>query len=235
MNHTDNFDLNTVNGGFTVFGKVLGNGMDIVDLIAAQEWINFGFNPFRNVPVLDINKVLAQNDVYGEDTIKLHSVEVLDTPAGDYNLNGTVNVSDYATWRNTLGSVTFAASDGNGDSRVNLADYTVWRDTLGNTAGSSSGGAITVPEPATIVLSMSSVLFWGRRKKSGPRMSRRRFDSTRWSGASQPPRPNAFEAPRASKISRHPAGLRIQPHRGQPVLMQVLCQSTAPETVRASV
>lgn len=55
---------------------------------------------------------------------------------GDYNCDGTVDVSDYQLWRSTFGSQpedSRCTADGNGDGRVDAADYTVWRDNLGAT------------------------------------------------------------------------------------------------------
>jgi len=45
-------NLDTTNGGFTVFGKVLGNGMTIVDRIGAIPRINVG-SPFDDLPVIN--------------------------------------------------------------------------------------------------------------------------------------------------------------------------------------
>ena len=57
FNLSDNVGLDTNNGGFTVFGEVLGNGMDIVDQIAGLDIVDgSGGNPsspFGEIPVLD--------------------------------------------------------------------------------------------------------------------------------------------------------------------------------------
>jgi len=45
-------NLDEQNGGFTVFGRVLGTGMDIVDALAALSTVNQG-DPFGQLPVLD--------------------------------------------------------------------------------------------------------------------------------------------------------------------------------------
>jgi len=53
INVTDNSaDLDTANGGFTVFGRVTGNGMEIVDAINALQTWNAG-SPFNELPLID--------------------------------------------------------------------------------------------------------------------------------------------------------------------------------------
>jgi cyclophilin family peptidyl-prolyl cis-trans isomerase len=48
--------LDGQNGGFTVFGKVRGNGMDVIDAINALQVWNAG-SPFNELPLIDYNGV----------------------------------------------------------------------------------------------------------------------------------------------------------------------------------
>jgi len=43
-------NLDAQNGGFTVFGRAVGDGMDLVDQIAAIPWYTFA-SPFSNIPL----------------------------------------------------------------------------------------------------------------------------------------------------------------------------------------
>ena len=50
VNLEDNPSLDTSNEGFSVFGQVLGEGMNIVDQLASAEFYNFG-GPFAQLPL----------------------------------------------------------------------------------------------------------------------------------------------------------------------------------------
>lgn len=136
---------------FTVFGRVLGNGMTVVDAINDLPVINASVaqnapgEDFDEVPVTDLEQVLAQQNITNAEAVMVTSIVVRNLPAGDYDFNGVVNTADFGIWNATYGSTTNAAADGNGDGVVNAADYTVWRNSL---SAPGSGGLI-VPEPTS--------------------------------------------------------------------------------------
>lgn len=69
---------------------------------------------------------------------------------GDYNGNGTVDAADYAVWRDNIGANTIPNDPTSGT--VDSTDYDFWKSRFGATsgAGSGSGLAAAVPEPATL-------------------------------------------------------------------------------------
>lgn len=79
INLTDNPDLDTQNGGFTVFGEVVGDGMQVVDGIAALPRFNFG-SPFESLPLIDFEGAPVQ-----EENLVLTSVSV--RPEGSFEAN----------------------------------------------------------------------------------------------------------------------------------------------------
>jgi cyclophilin family peptidyl-prolyl cis-trans isomerase len=136
--------------GFSPFGRVLGNGMSVIDAINALPVINAAAaqnatgEDFDEIPVRNLNQVIAQQDITANEAVMIN-VLVRNLPAGDYDFNGIVDAADLNVWQTTLGSTLNAAADGNGDGIVNQPDYDIWL----------SG----VPEPSTFVLFAIGSLF----------------------------------------------------------------------------
>lgn len=119
-------NLDSQNGGFTVFGRVLGLGMNVVDAIAAVPRFTFegawDNAPMRNYTASEYNSFTP----VGSNNVVYMTVSLLAARDGDYNLDGSVNEADYNIWRATVGSTTQAEADGDGDGIVNQADFDVW-------------------------------------------------------------------------------------------------------------
>ncbi len=82
-------NLDLQNAGFTVFGEVVGNGMDVVDAIAALQRFNFG-SPFNELPLRSDNG----GDPDATNLVIVTAVIISDTTvdsAGIAGLNPTPN------------------------------------------------------------------------------------------------------------------------------------------------
>ena len=156
FNLSDNSaNLDNQNGGFTAFGRVVGNGMSVVDSIAALQTISAG-SPFTDVPVNDINTVVGQQNIFASDAVIINDVSVLNVPDGDYDFDGEVDGDDLLVWQNSIGSTVNAEADGNGNGIVDAADLAIWRANYGASAIASS--LATVPEPSAIALACLALL-----------------------------------------------------------------------------
>jgi hypothetical protein len=76
---------------------------------------------------------------------------------GDHDFNGTVEISDYQSWRTNFGSNSALFADGNDNGVVDAGDFVLWKKELGS-AGSTETSSLTsirfgvgpvtgVPEP----------------------------------------------------------------------------------------
>ncbi|MBN1555128.1 MAG: tandem-95 repeat protein [Phycisphaerae bacterium] len=66
-------NLDNQNGGFTVFGEVLGDGMDVIDDMAAVETYNFG-SPYDSIP---LQNYVNGGSITEDNFVMFHSIELL--------------------------------------------------------------------------------------------------------------------------------------------------------------
>lgn len=150
-------NLDAQNGGFTVFGRVVGSGMTVVDQIAALPKFAFqspwDAGPMRNYTTIDYNNFVP----VGANNVVNMAITVLNVPAGDYNFDGKVDAADLTVWKADFGSTTKAEADGNGNGVVDGGDFLLWQRTLGQNFGNP--GITAVPEPATATLAAAAFLY----------------------------------------------------------------------------
>lgn len=159
FNVGNNSFLDGPNAPFTVFGRVVRNGMTVVDAINNLPTVNSASaqnqpgEDFDEIPVYNRAKVISQQDLRNEDAVMILDVAQLAFAAGDYNFDGRVDAADLGVWQADLGSRTKAEADGNGNGIVDQADYDIWL------AG--------VPEPSSAALAAMTALalVWRRTKQ----------------------------------------------------------------------
>ncbi len=93
INLGDNLSLDTQNGGFTVFGEITGNGLDIVDAINSVQTYNAG-SDFSELPLRDypgIGTILAEHVIFTK-----FSVPASLNDFSDLQISKTVNIQNPA-------------------------------------------------------------------------------------------------------------------------------------------
>ena len=87
VNLSDNVALDTQNSGFTVFGKVLGQGMDIVDTLASAQPYNFG-GVFSQLPLWDLRETADGGlDLLPDDYLRIDSTQKLSPKKQPFTLS----------------------------------------------------------------------------------------------------------------------------------------------------
>lgn len=156
-------NLDNQNGGFTAFGRVVGNGMTVADAIAALPKFQFA-SPWNEGPMRNYTSMQFQAFTpVGANNVVNMPISVLNVPAGDYNFDGQVNAADLAVWRADYGSTTKAEADGNGNGVVDGGDFLVWQRSLGQNFGVPPVSA--VPEPAAALLALLAAAGLLRRRR----------------------------------------------------------------------
>ena len=115
--------LDNQNGGFTVFGKVLGNGMAVADAIAALPIFNFGF-AFTDLPLRDYTTedFAAETPVAPDNLVTIPTIKraggLTFTASSDHPGLASVSISDtdLLVSPKALGSatITVTATDADG-------------------------------------------------------------------------------------------------------------------------
>ena len=70
---------------------------------------------------------------------------------GDFNSDGAVDLADYATWRDALGSTSFLFGNGVNDGIVDIHNYDLWRANYGAVRNPPRITDVT-PEPTGLLL-----------------------------------------------------------------------------------
>ncbi len=110
-------NLDNQNGGFTVFARVLGNGMTLIDAFAGLSTINLG-GAFTNLPVLP--------GPSGNTPVFMESVTVTRLRIGDTDLDGDIDQDDADLLTATLvGGTDQPQFDVDRNGSVNQADLTL--------------------------------------------------------------------------------------------------------------
>ncbi len=144
-------NLDSQNGGFTVFGHVVGNGMvDVVDVLASQgSWNATLIHPaLTDLPLIDY---ISDHSPDQNDLEIVNSIRVVFTSdvLGDCSGDGQVSLADLTILATNFGiqqGASWKNGDFNLDQQVSLADLTILATNYGTGTGTPA------PEPASLSL-----------------------------------------------------------------------------------
>jgi fibronectin-binding autotransporter adhesin len=132
------------------FTPMLGNSFDLLDWGSVT-----GTFSSLQLPAIPADLQWNTTQLYATGTISVASVAL----PGDFNNNGTVDASDYITWRKELGT-TYAQGD-----------YNIWRSRLGQSSAAGASHTAAVPECPSLILITQVIaavsLRKNRRRKTG--------------------------------------------------------------------
>lgn len=157
-------------GGFAAFGKVLGNGMTVVNKIGDLKIPSeLGFSispPFNDLPLRDNFSGNKISDIRVVNTVTVTSVRVLNLSPGDFDRNGVVNNADLAILNANFGitaGALFDQGDSNMDGKVGGFDFLAWQRARG--ASGTPVGAVPEPAGALLTFLASGALAISRRRR----------------------------------------------------------------------
>lgn len=154
-------NLDEQNGGFTVFAEVMGDGMEIVDAIAALQILDAsGGNPnspFTSVPVRDT--YVAPN-ITQDDVVKT-TLRVVGDATGDAYVGAEDLDVVLANWGTGVIANDFSAGDFDGNGSVGQGDLNIVTAQWG--AGLDPGAG--VPEPTSALLVLGGLALVSRRRR----------------------------------------------------------------------
>ncbi|MEM9352885.1 MAG: peptidylprolyl isomerase [Planctomycetota bacterium] len=159
-------DSPTNNGGFTAFGRVVHDGMDIVDTIANLPTHEIAATVDGQLVL--IGSVVPMhgdfsNGVTQDNFVLFSTIEELNIPDGDFDFDGDVDLADLAILQRDFGSTTEVAADANGDAVVDQLDLAIWEQDYG--IGEAALSFVGVPEPAAAALVATAAILLLRRKR----------------------------------------------------------------------
>ena len=141
-------NLNQNNGGgYTVFGRVIGNGMTVVDAIAALQRVNAGGPPFNQLPVRNY----AGGDVTSANLVLVNSVSaasVFPTGAGASLISFSTQSSAPGVVQASLSGSTLRLTPGSSTGSATITVRAV--DTENNFAEATFTVNVTSTAPAFI-------------------------------------------------------------------------------------